>query len=302
MTSPLSIAVIGLGGIGSAFAFQLARSGGHNVTAVARPDSARLKQLQLDNGIVTTKGERSNVRIADTLDERTPYDLVIVTLLAHQVDAVLPALTNSAAKSILFMFNNFEPERLRTAVGAERCVFGMPFIQSSLDNDGRLNAVIGAGGQKSKLGLQRWVNVFAAAGLPAALETNMPLWLRCHVPMCVAFESVSVAGMRRGGGATWTQAVIVARGMRESFALIQRLGYQLYPPDKARHYRNSVWKTAGMLWFISRIRSFRELLATGASECHALIDVMVAAAPQAKQPIAVRKILAMKPSDDLAKN
>ena len=40
--------------------------------------------------------------------------------------------------------------------------------------------------------------MFNAAGLPATLEPDMPLWLRCHTPMCVAFESVAVACERRG--------------------------------------------------------------------------------------------------------
>lgn len=48
----LRIAVIGAGRIGSAFAFQLARTGGHNVTVVARPDSERLKTLLQDQAIV----------------------------------------------------------------------------------------------------------------------------------------------------------------------------------------------------------------------------------------------------------
>ncbi len=228
-SSPLRIAVIGVGSIGSTFDFQLARTGHHDVTAIARPRSVRLQQLQRDNGIVNTRDERADVRVADTLDEEISYDLVIVTLLAHQVDAVLPALQRSAAKCVQFMFNNFDPERLRDAIGVERCRFGMPFVQASIDQNGQLNATIGAGGQKSKMNDQRWVDLFIAAGLPAVLEPNMLLWLRCHVPLCVGFESVSVAGMRRGGGASWGESMVLARGMQESFRLIQRLGYQLYP-------------------------------------------------------------------------
>ena len=220
----MRIAILGAGRIGSTFAFQLARVGHHDVTVVARPGSARLQQLQRDGSIVNVKGERATVRVADVLDEQTPYDLVIVTLLAHQVDAVLPALQRSEARCIQFMFNCFEPERLRDAIGAERCAFGMPFVQASFDGEGKLKATIGAAGQKTLLGQQHWVDVFNAAGLPAALEPDMPLWLRCHAPLCVAFESVSVAGERRGGGASWGEAMVLARGMHECFALIKGLG------------------------------------------------------------------------------
>jgi 2-dehydropantoate 2-reductase len=204
--SSLRVAVLGVGKIGGTFAFQLARTGHHDVTVVARPGSARLQHLQFDNGIVNVKGERASVRVTDALDEQTHYDLAIVTLLAHQVDAVLPTLQRSAAKCIQFMFVTFEPERVRDAVGAERCSFGMPFVQALLDNDGKLKATIGAAGQKTIMSQQRWVDVFNAAGLPAALEPDMQLWLRCHVPLCVAFESVSVAGERRRGGASWGEA------------------------------------------------------------------------------------------------
>jgi 2-dehydropantoate 2-reductase len=97
-SSSLSIAVVGVSAIGSTFGFQLAGAGKHDVTAVARPGSARLEQLRRDGGIVDVKGERASVRVAEALDEAAPCDLVVVTLLAHQVDAALPALQPSAAK------------------------------------------------------------------------------------------------------------------------------------------------------------------------------------------------------------
>ncbi len=177
----LRIAILGAGRIGSAFAFQLVRKGGHDVTVIARPGSMRLEQLERDQAIVDVKGARASVHVADKLDEATRYDLLIVTLLAHQTDPLLPALQRSAARCIQFMFNTFEPERLEAAIGAGRCAFGMPFVQATLDGDGKLKVVIGAGGQKSIMSQQRWVDVFNGAGLPAALEPNMPLWLRCHV-------------------------------------------------------------------------------------------------------------------------
>jgi 2-dehydropantoate 2-reductase len=294
-SSPLRIAVLGAGKIGSTFAFQLARIGHHDVTVIARPGSLRLQQLERDGGIIDAKGERAAMRVASTLDEDTPYDLVIVTLLAHQTDALLPALRRSAAKCIQFMFNTFHPERLQEAVGAARCAFGMPFVQAMLTPEGRLKATIGAGGQKTIMGQQRWVDVFNAAGVPAKCEPDMPLWLRCHVPLCVAFESVSVAGERRGGGASWGEALVLAQGVHASFTLIKGLGYDLYPSAKTRIDRSPAWVVAAVLWLMSRIRSFRELLATGKAECINLVDVLVAAAPSAKAPVNVSAIEAMRP-------
>ena len=292
---PLRIAIIGIGGIGSTFAFHLARTGHHQITAIARPGSVRLQQLQRDNEIVTADGERADVEVTDRLDQQVPYDLVLVTLLAHQVDAVLPALKSSAAQCVQFMFNNFEPERLRDAMGAERCSFGMPFVQATVDADGKLHAVVGAMGQKSMMSQQRWVDVFNAAGLPAVLEPNMLLWLRCHVPLCVAFESVSVAGMRRGGGASWAEAIRLARGVHAGFALISGLGHPLYPRAKSWLNNSPCWMIASMLWSMSRITSFRELLASGVNECRSLVDVMVAAASE--QHAVKAAIQAMKPAE-----
>jgi len=294
---PLRIAVLGAGKIGSVFAFQLARTEGHEVTVIARPGSVRLGQIERDGAIVDVGGERAGVRVAAALDEQVPYDLVIVTLLAHQADAVLPALRRSAAGCILFMFNTFHPERLQAAVGARRCGFGMAFVQARLDADGRLGASIGVAGQRTLLGEQRWVDVFDAAGLPAALERDMPLWLRCHVPLCVALESVSVAGMRRGGGggASWGEALVLARGVRAGFGLVRALGHEVHPATKRRIAGSPVAVVAAGLWSMSRIRSFRELLATGEAECCALVDAMAEAAALA-EPSAVADIRAMRPS------
>jgi 2-dehydropantoate 2-reductase len=292
----LLIAVLGAGGIGSAFAFQLATRGRHDVTAIARPCSTRLAQMQTDDGIVNAKGEHANVHVCDALDAQIAYDVVIVTLQAHRVAAVMPALQRSAAKCILFMFNNFEPERLGKAAGADRCCFGMPFIQATVGRDGRLDATIRARGPSTRIGQQRWVEVFNDAGLPAVFEADMPLWLRCHVPLCIAFESVSVAGVRRGRGASWAQAMTIARGTQECFALIQGLGYTLYPSGKARLNASPTCVMAAIFWFMSRIKSFRELLATGADECSALVDVLIAAAIRARPAVRVARIEAMKPA------
>ncbi len=296
VTSPLRIAVLGTGNIGSAFASQLARVGGHDVTVIARPGSARLRQLERDAAIVHVGGQRAEVQVSGVLDESVNYDLVIMTVLAHQVAAVLPSLKRSKAECFLFMSNNFHPERLAEALGDDRCSFGMPFVQAKLDAEGKLKATIGAGGQKTLIGQQRWVNVFNAAGLRARLEPEMPLWLRCHAPVCVAFESVSVAAVRRGGGASWREAIILARGVHASFTLVERLGYPVYPQAKVLMKRSPAWALAAGLSAMSRIRSFRELLATGEAECRTLVDAMVSAALLAEPAVDASAIAAMKPA------
>ncbi len=289
------IAILGAGRIGSALAFQLTRTGGHEVTMVARSGSVRLRQLERDRGILTVKGDRADVTIVDQLDEQAPYDLVIVTMFAHQAAPLLPSLQRSAAKEVLFMCNTFNPDVLSDAVGAERSAFGMPFLQADFDGEGRLVATIGAGGQKSILSRQSLVDQFNAASVPASFEGNMPLWLRCHTPLCIAFQSACAVGERRRGGCGWGEARVVAGGVVEAFALIRALGYRVYPASKARLSRSPVWLLAGLLWGITRNRAFRELLASGRLEGRALTDAMIAAAEGSKQAVQLSRIEAMRP-------
>jgi len=291
-TPPRSIAVVGVGGIGSSFAYQLARKG-HDVTVVARPGSARLHQLQRDQGIVRKTGERADVRVTDVLDEQVAYDVVLVTTLAHQVDAVLPALQRSQAACVHFMFNNFDPERLRSAMGAQRCSFGMPFATGSLDRDGKLTSTVSSG-PKTLHSDQRWVDLFRGAGLPSAFEPDMLRWLRCHVPLCLSFESIAVAGQRRGGGASWAEAMVVARGMHAGFAVVRGLGYRLYPRAKSVLNASPTVLIACMLWLLSRVTAFRELLAQGVSECRALGGVLANAAGTAQPPLPAATVAAVR--------
>ncbi|MBV9654738.1 MAG: hypothetical protein JOZ42_09265 [Acetobacteraceae bacterium] len=170
----------------------------------------------------------------------------------------------------------------------------MPFIQAQLDGEGRVKAIIGAAGRKTLLGDQQWVDLFDGAGLPAALEPDMPLWLRSHAPLCVAFESVSVAAMRRGSGASWREALMLARGVHAAFGLLKALGYALHPSKRGLD-RTPTWGVAAMLWSMSRNRGFRELLATGRAEADAIVSTMVAAAARASMPVRIEDIEAMKP-------
>ena len=73
------IAIVGVGGIGSTFAAQLAGAG-HDVTVIAR--NARLEQLRRDDGVRTPDGVVAT-SVADQLPTDVDFDLVLVTVLAH---------------------------------------------------------------------------------------------------------------------------------------------------------------------------------------------------------------------------
>jgi len=273
----VKIAVVGLGGIGSTFAFRLARAG-HEVTAVAR--GRRLEQLERDRAIVTDGGERATVAPAAALDPEIAWDLVLVTVLEHQVDAVLPALTASAAKTVMFVFNTFEPlDRLRAAVGPARFAFGFPAILARVDG-GVLASEVVTRGMVTTVTDARWAEVFGQAGIPATVHPDMVSWLRTHAAMVVPFMIMAGRSYARQAGISWAEATELARAMREGFALVRTLGNAITPAPMVPLSRLPTAVAAGLLWSASRAGGkLRQSGAAGMDEPRALIDAMVAAAP-----------------------
>ncbi|WP_437937787.1 ketopantoate reductase family protein [Sorangium sp. So ce341] len=272
----MKIAIVGAGRIGSTFAFQLARAG-HEVTVVAR--GARLAQLRRDEAIVTAAGERAAVGVSAALDEETAWDLVLVTVLAHQVDEVLPALAASAAKTVMFMFNTFEPlGRLRDAVGAARCAFGFPAILATLD-DGKLTSRIVTRGMVTPVTEAAWAKVFTDAGIPAVVEPDMESWLRTHAAVVAPVMVAVVTAHARKAGVSWTEAMDVARALEEGLRVVRQLGNTLTPAPIAALSRLPTPAAAALVWTLSRVEAIRKTGAAGPGEPRALIDAMAAAAP-----------------------
>ncbi len=235
-------------------------------------------------------GERVPVNVADSLDEEAPFDLVIVTTKAFQVDAFLPALLRSKAASLHFLFANFNPERIRDALPGRRLAFGMPSIQSWIDADGAIKISISKR-QKTLHSDQRWVELFETAGLPSAFEADMMGWLRWHAPMTVAFEMVCVAGERRHSGATWREARTMARGAKGGFAILRGLGYEMHSSKKSLNGM-PLFALTFLLWMVSKMKDFRVLLASGEREARAEADAIMAAAAKDPALAVARKAVA----------
>jgi 2-dehydropantoate 2-reductase len=265
------------------------------LTVVARPGSRRLTQLQRDGGIVLAGGGRASLTVADHLDEQAPFDLVIVTVLAHQAVDVLPALQASRARCIHFMFVTPEAALLRSAVGANRATFGMAAVPATLDSTGKLELSIPK--TKGMHGDQRWVDLFEAAGMPSALEEDMGRWLRSQVPLTIAMEGVAVAGMQHQRGATWAEARTGAKTLRAGYAILRGLGETPYPGVKNQISR----APRPLLTIILRAASggrYRQTLGGSAEECRGLIDLL--AAEGRRQPelrAAADALLALRPAE-----
>lgn len=271
----MKIAVLGTGGIGSTFAFQLAQAG-HEVTVIAR--GKRLEQLQRDQAIVRSTGQRAAVHVSAAIDEAVPWDLVLVTVLASQVDAVLPALGRSRARQVMFMFNTFEPlTRLREAVGASRFTFGFPAILASLDS-GKLTSQIVDRPMMTTVMDARWAEVFTSAGIRAVAHSDMESWLRTHAAFVAPVMVLSVRSYERQAGASFSEALAFARATDEGLRLVRKLGNAITPEPMVLLSRMPVVMLASLLWTLSRVPAIRKAGAAGLSEPRTLIDQMLAAA------------------------
>jgi 2-dehydropantoate 2-reductase len=273
----LRIAIVGPGGIGSTFAFHLARAG-HDVTVVAR--GTRLERLRRDGAIHTTDGGRARVHVADELDTAVRWDLVLVSVLFSEVDVLLPALAKSATHTIMFMFNTFKSlDHLSEAVGAMRTTFGFPAIVARVE-DGRLSSTVLGRGATTTVSDPYWAEVFSDAGIPTAVHPDMQSWLRTHAAIIVPLALAAHSADRMGGGVSWREATRFAHALREGLQLVSKLGDSITPAPIAVLDRLPVLVSTASLWALTRLRVFtRTMSVAPKDEPRMLIDEMNSVAP-----------------------
>jgi 2-dehydropantoate 2-reductase len=273
----LNICILGYGRIGATVALHFARYG-HNVTVVGR--GTFLQQLRKDDAhIVTTDGERVKVTAHDKLDTSVEYDLLLVTVLAHQLDPILADIISSKAKSIMFMFNTFQPlNSLRDAVGPSRFEFGFPGIGATFV-DGKLSYMISKSGVVTTLTSPRWVQTFTDAGIPAVVTDDMESWLFTHAVAVLPFIVGMTHSYVKNEAFSWSFARELTAAAEEGFQLVQDLGYKIIPFPLPQFQRFPVILTL-MLWLVSRVPSLREQgkIGTTSTEPEALFTAVENAA------------------------
>lgn len=279
----MKIAIVGPGAIGSTFAWQLSRAG-HDVTVVAR--GARLATLERDQSIVRVDRSlesRASVTVSAALDETVPWDLVLVTVLATQVAAVLPMLAKSAAKRVMFMFNTFESiEPLRAAVGEGRFSFGFPGGVFTLLVDGRIHPQIRPGTTVSDPAI---AELFSSAGIPTVVESDMQGWLRAHAAMVAPLMAMSTVVLARDRGATWGECKAYTAAFVAGFDIVRAVGSVPRPRAIASLSRLPKVILGAILWAFSRTKMLRDLGRLGTTEPRMLVDMMSDAAPQLAAPL-----------------
>jgi 2-dehydropantoate 2-reductase len=272
----MNIAIVGPGRIGSTFAFYLSR-GGHQVTLIAR--GKRLEELQRDQAIVAVNGDRAPVQVATALDPTAPYDLVLVTVLSNQVDALLPALKASAAKTILFMFNTFDaPDRLRDAVGTERFASGFPAM-AAFFVDGKLKSNVTGPGMVTTLSSQAWAEILKKSGLPTEFEPDMTSFLRSHAAFVAPLMAAAMMTWKRSSNLTWSEASKLTGALIEALGLVRSLGQVLKPGFVAWLARMPTVALTLLIYLFTRTATNKAMGEFGPNETRALIDSMAAAAP-----------------------
>jgi 2-dehydropantoate 2-reductase len=272
----MNIVVIGAGRIGSTIAFHLSRAG-HATTVVAR--GARFEVLRSTRTIISTDGRSAPVDVVASLNAAPPFDLAIVTVPEHQIDALLPMLAAVDATTVLFMFNTFKgTERYRMVAGSARFAFGFPNMTAYLVGD-RLRFRVDGPGMVTTLTRSDLALLFKQAGMPAEVESDMDSFLKSHVALTVPLFVAALLTWRRAKGLTWKEARQLDAAWMEGFALVRSLGHALRPTIVAALSRMPAVLRAGLLWAFSRSKPVRDLGEFGPAETRSLIDAMAASAP-----------------------
>lgn len=272
----MKIAIYGAGRIGTMFAFHLAQAG-HELTLIAR--GARLEELKRVPVIEMVDGRKIGVNVSAELDAATPWDLVLVTTLAHQVDDTLPALKACAAKKVMFMFNTVEShEKLRVAVGPARFEFSFPTVIAFLEN-GKLRGTVNGPGNGTTTTSAEWAAIFNAAKIPTEVVPDMESFLRSHAAFVIPMMAIGNTVSARGRALSWSEAWRYTRMLDEAFAIVRSLGNAITPGFVVVLSKLPSLFVACVFWAASRAAAVRDLGKMGPVEVRALIDGFVKLAP-----------------------
>lgn len=197
--------VFGAGPTGALLAVAL-HEAGHEVSLVARGE--RLKALRA-GGVLLAEGDSPVIRrVAVPVVERPSgrYDLILVLVRAHQVDAVLESIAGVEG-DVLFLLNwAAGAAPLASALGRERILLGFPTRGGAMDGDivryprpsaltRSISMPIGEPDGRSSARVKHLVQIFRSAGVHAKTAPRIDAWLKTHAAFEVPLgQAVKVAG------------------------------------------------------------------------------------------------------------
>ncbi|WP_213815738.1 ketopantoate reductase family protein [Glaciihabitans sp. dw_435] len=201
----MKILVYGAGVLGSIHAVRLYEAG-VDVTVVAR--ASRLASIR-ENGVLIAEGDHGatrSVAVPVTDNPSGHWDLILVFVRTHQVDAVLHSLAGQRGDVLLLVNWAAGPAPLGNVVGHNRVLLGFPTQGGVMDGDvvryrpetrlTRLAMPIGEPDGRTTQRLERIVEMFRSANFAVAIEPRMDAWLRTHA----AFEVPLGLAVHAAGG------------------------------------------------------------------------------------------------------
>lgn len=202
----MRLLVVGAGVLGSQYAVRL-QDAGHDVAILAR--GTRAEHLERD-GVRIAHGRAGSVRQVRVPVVARPtgaYDLILVVVRTHQVDAVLESLAGVEG-DVLFLHNwAAGPAPLGAVLGLDRVLLGFPTSGAGTMVDGVVHPrptgperfvrmPIGEPDGRTTARLLRVVRTLRQSGIGARTEPRMDAWLRTHA----AFEvPLGLAVLAAGG-------------------------------------------------------------------------------------------------------
>jgi len=202
----MKLLVYGAGVVGSLYSARLYEAG-HDVLLVARGE--RLTAVR-EHGVLLAEGDSPDVRNVPVPVVEHPagrYDLIIVCVRAHQVDAALESIAGLDG-DVLFLLNwAAGQEPLGAVIGHERVLLGFPTLGGTMDGEvvryppatllTRLVSMpIGEPDGRRTARQERIVQMFRSAGFKAKFEPRMDAWLKTHA----AFETPLGLAVHAAGG------------------------------------------------------------------------------------------------------
>jgi 2-dehydropantoate 2-reductase len=240
------ILVYGAGVLGSLFAARL-KEAGNDVSLLARGN--RLADLR-EYGIVledafSGKSSITQVTLVEQLRPDDAYDLVLVIMRKNQVPDILPELAaNKNTPNIIFMTNNAAgADAYVESLGRERVLMGFPsaggtrqghVVRYIAEREGRKPTIpLGEldGGTTTRI--IEIADLFRSAGFEIEIQTNIDAWLKYHVALVVPIaHAIYMAGGDNFKLAKTRDAIVLmVRGVREGFRVLQALNLPITPPN-----------------------------------------------------------------------
>ncbi|KRF10319.1 2-dehydropantoate 2-reductase [Paenibacillus sp. Soil766] len=247
----MRILVYGAGVLGSYLAHVLVR-GGNEVTVLAR--GKRAEQLKT-NGLVIRhyfqlRNTVDEVKVIHELASDDLYDLIFVVMKYNDFPSVLSILAENQSSNIVLVGNNADALGMQNVLQEKskvkkNVIFGFQISAGLREESGRIICIRG-GGQMVLGSLDGEIpikpileNAFKKVKYKLAYHADIDAWLKSHIVMIVALNSVSFLydgdlNKASKDKKLLKQAIDV---MDDGFQLLEKLNYTITPASQVNLIR-----------------------------------------------------------------